>query len=80
VDEVTVSIVELLADIGIAIRDADNPLEVTLLAGWAAARFRAGRRGLNLADCMHFAFARHFDVPILATASEFRQTDLAVAP
>jgi ribonuclease VapC len=80
VDAVTASIVELLADIGVAIRDADNPLEVTLLAGGAAARFRAGRRGLNLADCMHYAFARYFDVPMLATANEFRQTDLTVVP
>ena len=80
VDDVTVSVVELLADIGVAVREADNPLEITLLAAGAATRFRTGRRGLNLADCMHYAFARYFDVPILATANEFRQTDLTVIP
>lgn len=80
VDDVTASVIELLEDIGVAIREVSNPLEITLMAGGAAARFRAGRRGLNLADCMHYAFARHFDVPILATADEFRQTDLTVVP
>jgi len=43
-------------------------------------RFRDGRRRLNLADCMHYAFAMHFDVPNLTTADEFRQTDLRVVP
>lgn len=80
VAEVTASLIDLVRDTGIAIREADDPVAITLLAGLAATRFRAGRRGLNLADCMHYAFAKHYDVPILATADEFRQTDLSVIP
>jgi ribonuclease VapC len=80
VDEVTASVLTLLEDSGVAVREADDPVAIALLAGEAARRFRAGRRRLNLADCMHYAFARHYDVPILATADEFRQTDLTVVP
>jgi ribonuclease VapC len=80
VDEVTVSVLKLLEDSGIAVRESDDPVSIALLAGEAARRFRNGRRRLNLADCMHYAFAKHFDVPILATADEFRQTDLTVVP
>jgi ribonuclease VapC len=80
VDEVTASVLKLLEDSGIAVRESDDPVSIALLAGEAARRFRNGRRRLNLADCMHYAFAKHFDVPILATADEFRQTDLTVVP
>ena len=45
------------------------------LAPAAADRYRSGRRGLNLGDCLHYACAKHFRVPILATADEFRNTD-----
>ena len=80
VDEVTASVLRLLEEAGIAIRESEDPVAIAMLAGEAARRFRAGRRRLNLADCMHDAFARHFDVPNLATADEFRQTDLRVVP
>jgi len=46
----------------------------------AAHRFRAGRRGLNLGDCLHYACAKYYRVPILATDDEFRQTDLETIP
>ena len=80
VDEVAASVLALLEDSGIAIREPDDPVAIALLAGKAASRFRTGRRRLNLADCMHYAFAKHYDVAILATAEEFRQTDLTVVP
>jgi ribonuclease VapC len=35
---------------------------------------------LNLGDCLHYACAKHHGVPILATADEFRQTDLQTVP
>ena len=46
----------------------------------AAQRFRAGTGRLNLADCFHYACARHHGVPILSTADEFRFTDLETVP
>jgi ribonuclease VapC len=51
-------------------------MEMTRLALSAAHRYRAGRHGLNLGDCLHYACAKFYGVPILATADEFRQTDL----
>ncbi|MGX7704000.1 hypothetical protein [Methylobacterium sp. Gmos1] len=35
----------------------------------------AGRRGLDLGDCLHSESAKYERVPILAMADEFRQTD-----
>ena len=46
----------------------------------AAQRFRTGPGRLNLADCFHYACARHYGVPILSTADEFRFTDLETVP
>ena len=55
-------------------------METTRLALSAAHRYRAGRHGLNLGDCLHYACAKFYGVPILATDGEFRQTDLETAP
>ncbi|WP_237155558.1 type II toxin-antitoxin system VapC family toxin [Oryzibacter oryziterrae] len=60
----------------IEIRDMPPASDLTRLALDAMHRFRSGRHGLNLGDCLHYACARHHDAPILATADEFRQTDL----
>lgn len=45
-----------------------------------AHRYRAGPHGLNLGDCLHYACARFYGVPILATDNEFWQTDLETIP
>ena len=60
----------------IEIRDLPPAPEATRLAISAAQRFRTGRYGLNLGDCLHYACAKHYNVPILATDDEFRRTDL----
>jgi ribonuclease VapC len=73
-------IVEFLDERGIDIRDLPPAMETTRLALSAADRYRAGRHGLNLGDCLHYACAKFYGVPILATADEFRQTDLETAP
>jgi len=73
-------ILEFLDERGIAILDLPPALETTRLALSAAHRYRAARHGLNLGDCLHYACARFHDVPILATAGEFRQTDLETVP
>jgi ribonuclease VapC len=69
---------EFLTERAIAVCELPPAADMTRLALDAAHRFRGGRRGLNLGDCLHYACARHYRVPILATADEFRQTDLDV--
>jgi ribonuclease VapC len=69
---------EFLAERAIAVGDLPPAAETSRLALNAAHRFRSGRHGLNLGDCLHYACARHYGVPILATAAEYRQTDLVV--
>lgn len=73
-------VLEFLDARGIAVRDLPPAVETTRLALSAAQRYRAGRHGLNLGDCLHYACAKHFGVPILATADEFRATDLETMP
>jgi ribonuclease VapC len=64
----------------IEVRDLPPAREATVLAVSAAHRYRAGRHGLNLGDCLHYACARYYRVPILATDDEYRQTDLETVP
>lgn len=71
---------EFLDARGIELRDMPPAERTTALALSAAHRYRQGRNGLNLGDCLHYACAKYYDVPILATAQEFRGTDLAVVP
>jgi ribonuclease VapC len=80
VAEVEPIVIEFLDARAIEIRDLPPAIETTRLALSAANRYRSGRRGLNLGDCLHYACAKYFDVPILATADEFRQTDIRTVP
>ncbi|MGY5810838.1 type II toxin-antitoxin system VapC family toxin [Rhizobium sp. LEGMi198b] len=64
----------------IEIRDLPPASETTRLALVAAHRYRSGRGRLNLGDCLHYACAKFHAVPILATADEFRLTDLETIP
>jgi ribonuclease VapC len=80
VAEVEPIVIEFLDARAIEIRDLPPAVETTRLALSAANRYRSGRRGLNLGDCLHYACAKYFDVPILATADEFRQTDIRTVP
>ncbi|UWU19561.1 type II toxin-antitoxin system VapC family toxin (plasmid) [Rhizobium sullae] len=80
VAEVEPIVIEFLDERGIDIRDLPPASETTRFALSAAHRYRSGRRGLNLGDCLHYACAKYFDVPILATADEFRQTDARTVP
>jgi len=73
-------ILEFLDARGIEIRDLPPAQETTRLALSAAHRYRRGRHGLNLGDCLHYACAKFYGVPILTTAGEFRQTDLETVP
>lgn len=73
-------VVEFLDERGIEVRDLPPAKRTTTLALAAAHRWRSGRHGLNLGDCLHYACAKYYRVPILATADEFRQTDLETVP
>lgn len=76
VEAVTQLVLEFLDARGIDIRDMPPAMDTTRLALFAAHRYRSGRHGLNLGDCLHYACAKYYQVPILATADEFRRTDL----
>lgn len=80
VEAVEPIILEFLDERGVEIRDLPPAMETTRLALSAAHRYRTGRRGLNLGDCLHYACAKSYGVPILATDDEFRQTDLETVP
>ena len=80
VEAVEPLILEFLDERGIEIRDLPPAKETTRLALSAAHRYRGGRHGLNLGDCLHYACAKFHGVPILATDDEFRQTDLETVP
>ena len=71
---------DFLKECGVAIRDMPPAEELTALSLAALHRYRSGRRGLNLGDCLHYACAKHYKVPALATGDEFRQTDLETVP
>ena len=67
-----------LEDRGIELRQLPPPTEATALSIYAARRYRSGRYRLNLADCFHYACAKHYGASVLSTADEFRFTDLEV--
>jgi ribonuclease VapC len=71
-------LLEFILQRGIQIRDLP-PAKATLdLAVHAAQHYRGGRHGLNLGDCLHYAFAKFHSMSVLTTDMEFRRTDLQV--
>lgn len=80
VDAAEKIVVDFLEARDIDLRDLPPAPDTSSLSASAATRFRSGRHRLNLGDCLHYACAKYHDAPILATADEFRQTDLAVMP
>jgi ribonuclease VapC len=80
VDAIEALVFEFLDARGIELEDMPPAAEATQLALLAAHRYRQGRHGLNLGECLHYACAKHYRVPILATAGEFRQTGLETVP
>jgi len=73
-------VLRFLEDRGVQVRDLPEARQAAELALEAAQRFRRGPIRLNLADCFHYACARHYGVPILSTAEEFRFTDIETVP
>jgi len=64
----------------IELRQLPPPQEASELSLEAFARYGAGHHRLNLADCFHYACARHYGAAMLSTADEFRFTDLETVP
>lgn len=69
-------VTRFLEERGIAVCELPDGARAVALSLSAAGRFRSGAKRLNLADCFHYACARHYQVPILSTAEEFRFTDV----
>lgn len=69
-----------LDEVGIELRQLPPPETTLSLSMDAAARFRGRKQRLNLADCFHYACAKHHDAAILSTGDEFRFTDLETVP
>jgi ribonuclease VapC len=69
-------ILEFLDARTVELRDLPPARTTTALALAAAHKYRQGRKGLNLGDCLHYACAKYYGAPILATHDEFKQTDL----
>ncbi|HLS68216.1 MAG TPA: type II toxin-antitoxin system VapC family toxin [Kiloniellales bacterium] len=79
VGDVESMVLDFLDSRDIEIRDMPPAAEMTRLALSAAHRYRGGRRGLNLADCLHYACAKYYRMAVLATDDEFRGTDICVS-
>lgn len=80
VEAVQPIVLEFLEARRIAIRDLPPAGETTALTLSAAHRFAQAATGSLSGDCLPYAAARSFGVPILATADEFRRTDLDTVP
>lgn len=73
-------VMEFLDERGIEVRDLPPAKRATVLALSAADKYRTGNNKLNLGDCLHYACAKYYRVPILATDDEFRDTELETVP
>lgn len=71
---------QFLEDRGIELRQLPPVTETLELSTEAARKYRSPRARLNLADCFHYACAKHYGAAVLSTADEFRFTDLDVVP
>jgi ribonuclease VapC len=76
VGQVEPLVMAFLDERGIALCDLPPAADLARYSTAAAGAYRRGRRGLNICDCLHYACAKYYDVPILATDDEFRATDL----
>lgn len=74
------AVARLLERLEIELCQFPEPVLLLALSTDAAQRYGRGPRRLNLADCFHYACAKHFAVPMLSTANEFRLTDLETVP
>ncbi|WLS01360.1 type II toxin-antitoxin system VapC family toxin [Shinella sumterensis] len=78
--EVEPFLMDLLDERGIELRDLPPAKRAVSLSLHAADKYGRGANRLNLGDCLHYASAKYYRVPILATHDEFRQTDLETIP
>ncbi|WP_265519090.1 type II toxin-antitoxin system VapC family toxin [Nitratireductor luteus] len=69
-------VLEFLDERGVEIRDLPPAKQAIALSLSAADRYKTGKHKLNLGDCLHYACAKYYRVPILATDDKLRDTDL----
>jgi ribonuclease VapC len=64
------------------VKFVDFSRDLEAIAAEAYARFGKGRHPatLNYGDCMTYAVAKHFDVPLLFKGADFGKTDLKIHP
>lgn len=80
ISQVEPFLMDFLKERGIDLCDLPPARTASSLVLMAADKFGRGPNRLNLGDCLHYACAKHYEVPILATHDEFRQTDLEAVP
>lgn len=80
VSQIEPFLMAFLKERGIDLRDLPPAKTATSLVLMAADKFGRGANRLNLGDCLHYACSKYYEVPILATHDEFRQTDLETVP
>lgn len=70
----------VVRDDGISKVAFDGALES--LASGAYSQFGKGRHPakLNFGDCMAYAVAKHFELPLLFKGNDFQQTDVSIHP
>ena len=73
-------LMDLLESRNIKLVDLPIAKTASSLSISAFEKFGKGARRLNLGDCLHYACAKYYRVPILATHDEFRQTDIETIP
>jgi ribonuclease VapC len=61
---------------GFELRDLPPAKRASKLALSAANNYRQGPHSFDLGDCLHYACAKYYQVPIFATHDEFSATDL----
>lgn len=78
--EAQIRIQQVLDEAGIAIVPIDGSIAKKAVAAFAAyGKGRGHPAQLNLADCMSYACAQAYRVPLLFKGNDFSQTDIQVA-
>lgn len=78
-DETNVTIYRTISDFSIEV--VDFTMDHAGIAREAFERFGKGRHraGLNFGDCMSYALAKYYDVPLLFVGEDFKHTDIKAA-
>lgn len=73
-------VVEWLATVGIALREADDPRQILRYAVQVAEEQGIGKRYLSNFDCFHYAYAKVANSGMITTDRLLKATDLVTSP